>query len=487
MSNRRLPIGVIGGGPGGLAAACTLAARGHSVVVYEARGRTGGKAGTIEVDGFRFDAGPTSLVMPRVFERIFAEADRDFGDYVALERLAPLWRGFLPGGETRDLPADPDAASAAFGGLLELSRRMRAAAERRLFWRPVGRLADMVGGAAGGPLAALSDLATLRIGRSLGGVVASHVRDDGMAGLLQTFATANGMLPVEAPALVCARFAEALEGGSWYPRGGMAALVAALETLARDLGVAFRTRTPVARIAVDRRRVIGLVTEKGEMQPLSAIVSAVDSDRTYRELVGDRLGRSLAGGRRPARQRSAFLLCLGLDRRYPHLAHENVVFSAAGDGTAEDPTCHVTAPAGADPSAAPSDGEALRVLVHVPPCRAGDDWAVLAPAWRRRILDKLARDAGLSDLDKRIVRERIVTPADFAARFGMDGALDGNRGRTRFRGALRPGNRCRLVDGLYLAGETAHPGPGVSSAAMSGWIAADALHRDRIRAAAGQG
>jgi diapolycopene oxygenase len=70
-------IGVIGGGLGGLAAACTLAARGHKVVLFEANAWAGGKAAVLEEGGFRFDMGPTILTVPRVLRRIFAEAGRD--------------------------------------------------------------------------------------------------------------------------------------------------------------------------------------------------------------------------------------------------------------------------------------------------------------------------------------------------------------------------------------------------------------------------
>ena len=41
------PIGVIGGGLGGLAAACTLAARGHHVMLFERNAWLGGKAAVL--------------------------------------------------------------------------------------------------------------------------------------------------------------------------------------------------------------------------------------------------------------------------------------------------------------------------------------------------------------------------------------------------------------------------------------------------------
>ena len=48
-------IGVIGGGLGGLSAACTLAARGYAVTLFERNEWLGGKASVLEENGFRFD------------------------------------------------------------------------------------------------------------------------------------------------------------------------------------------------------------------------------------------------------------------------------------------------------------------------------------------------------------------------------------------------------------------------------------------------
>ena len=64
-------VAVIGSGLGGLSAACTLAARGYAVEVFEKNAWLGGKAAVLEEQGFRFDMGPTILIQPSVLRRIF--------------------------------------------------------------------------------------------------------------------------------------------------------------------------------------------------------------------------------------------------------------------------------------------------------------------------------------------------------------------------------------------------------------------------------
>src|SRR5919201_6001344 len=115
--NSRDRIAVIGGGLGGLAAACTLAARGHAVVLFEASAWLGGKAAVLEADGYRFDMGPTILTLPAVLERVFAEAGEKLGDWLDLVPLDPQWRCFFPGGDVLDLHADTDRTAGELDGL----------------------------------------------------------------------------------------------------------------------------------------------------------------------------------------------------------------------------------------------------------------------------------------------------------------------------------------------------------------------------------
>src|SRR5215207_6781953 len=105
-------VGVIGAGLGGLAAACTLAARGHSVTVLERNGWVGGKAAVLERDGFRFDMGPTILTVPSMLRRIFAEAGRKLEDSLDLVSLDPQWRCFFDNGGVLDLSSDREQMQA---------------------------------------------------------------------------------------------------------------------------------------------------------------------------------------------------------------------------------------------------------------------------------------------------------------------------------------------------------------------------------------
>ena len=121
------------------------------------------------------------------------------------------------------------------------------------------------------------------------------------------------------------------------------------------------------------------------------------------------------------------------------------------------------------------------MLVHTPYLRPHHDWSTMFAPYRKRIIEKLVQTAGLEDIEDRIVVERFLTPQDINDRYHvLDGAIYGLASHGRLFGAFKPSNRSPDVEGLYLAGGSAHPGPGMPMVLMSGWIAGDTVDKDRL-------
>jgi len=498
-------IAVVGSGLGGLAAAATLAARGYRVTLFERNTWLGGKAAVLAERGFRFDMGPTILTLPSVLGRIFAEAGRDLRRELDLIPLDPQWRCFYEDGSTLDLTADPErmaatldafapksGAAEGYRRFLEVAERLHDISERFFFWRSVGSVRDTFDAGTTFKASVLGDLLALRFGRTVAGTVRKHVPEPRVAQMLDHFTQYVGSAPDASPAVLCGIAHMQTEEGIWYPKGGTRAVPEALRRLALGLGVEVRTGCGVRRILTANGAVSGVETDAGERLPFAAVVSNCDSVRTHRELLeGVREARAFERRRKYEPACSGVVLYLGLDRAYPHLLHHNFVFSNDPEEEfaaiyrrgepAADPTCYVCAPAATEPEVAPAGGEALYVLVHTPYLRPHHDWKKMFPAYRRTILDKLAKTAGLEDLEKRIVFESALTPEDIHTRYHvLDGAIYGLASHGRMLGAFKPGNRSRDIRGLYLAGGAAHPGPGMPMVLMSGWIAADVLDQDGV-------
>ena len=99
---------VIGSGFGGLGAAVRLAAKGYDVEIFEKRDKPGGRGYVYEMDGFKFDGGPTVITAPFMFDDLFALAGRKREDYVKFVPLDPFYRIFNSEGRPFDYNGNPD-------------------------------------------------------------------------------------------------------------------------------------------------------------------------------------------------------------------------------------------------------------------------------------------------------------------------------------------------------------------------------------------
>ena len=496
------PIGIIGGGLAGLSAACVLAARARKVTVFERNDWLGGKAAQLRGDGFRFDMGPTILTIPSVLRRIFSEAGARLEDYLELVRLDPQWRCFFDDGSVLDLAQNPNAmaqtldafapgtnSGARYREFIDYSARLDGISQRHFFYKPIGGLRDMFEWKVSFDPKMLGDVLAMRMGRSVAGTVRAFTPDPRVAQMIDHFTQYVGSSPYGSPAVLCGIAHMQTHEGVWYPVGGTRAVPEALVKLATELGVQFRTGTKIEKILSRGGEVTGVLTDAGEEIALSTVVSNCDSVRTHRELINDVAGAAFERRRKYEPACSGVVLYLGLNKRYEHLAHHDFVFSRdpheefdwiykKGE-PAPDPTCYLAATTCTEPGTAPTDGEALYVLVHAPYLRPHHDWKRMLPEYRRVILEKLKRTGQMPDIESRIVFERALTPQDIHDRYHvLNGAIYGLASHGKFLGAFKPGNRSPDLRGLYLAGGAAHPGPGMPMVLMSGWIAADTLDRD---------
>jgi 1-hydroxycarotenoid 3,4-desaturase len=502
---------VVGAGIGGLASALVLAARGLDVTVVDAQAAPGGKMRQVNVDGAAVDSGPTVFTMRWVFDALFAAANTRLEDHLQVEPLAVLarhaWRGQSGDGSDAarlDLFADPERSADAVAGFAgpDEARRFRAfcAEAQRLYRTLEGpyirsprpslpRLVADLGPRGLGTLAALGPMATLA------GRLAHHFRDARLQQLLGRYATYTGSSPWLAPATL-ALITQVELDGVWRVRGGMHAVARALALLAEGCGARLLFGRTVQRVLVEQGRVSGVQLASGERLAADDVVFNGDVNA----LAGSLLGSAAAGAapRVPTADRSLSAVTWSLHvatSGFPLTMH-NVFFDYDYASEFEDIFGHGRLPrrgtvyicaqdrddhAALSPARTDPQRERLLALVNAP--ALGDSMHNEGPAaaLSTEEIDRceqrsfqLLQACGLS-VQRTAVQTVRTTPRDFERLFpATGGALYGRASHGWFAQFKRQGSRSRLP-GLWLAGGSVHPGPGVPMAAMSGLQAAEAL------------
>lgn len=491
--NSNEKIIIIGGGIAGLSAAIRLAAAGKSAVVYEQNGTVGGKMSEVTAAGYRWDTGPSVITMRHVLADLFAAAGRQLEDYVTLLPVEPLTRYFYQDGTvldvTRDLPRMLDQIEALSAGDGEgYLRYLAHAAKIHRITGPVFIYDEppTVGTFLQTPPHHVLQIDALKtMSRSIERFVkGKHLRQ-----MLMRFATYVGASPYLAPGTLNVIAHVELNGGVWYPQGGIYQLAVGMVRLAQELGVEIQLNAPVQEILVQDGRAQGIRSD-GAVIPATAVVANVDVTTVYQKLLPHevgQIGRKAAKMGRADTSCSGFILLWGIEGEFPQLAHHNIFFSQDyqqeftqifGDKVMpDDPTVYVSITSKSDADHAPEGCENWFVLVNAPAVSTAWDWQTEATRYRDVVLAILAKHG--VDLSGRIRYEQIMTPHDLEQNTGaFRGALYGRSSNDRMAAFQRPHNRCPDVAGLYFAGGTTHPGGGVPMVTLSGKVAADLVLRD---------
>ncbi|MFZ4816739.1 MAG: phytoene desaturase family protein [Phototrophicaceae bacterium] len=484
---------VIGAGIGGLTTAIRLAAQGWQVNVYEKNPQVGGKMGEFRADGFRWDTGPSVITMRHVFEELFSSVGRKLTDYLTLRPIEPLTRYFYPDGTVFDASGDLGRTVGQIGAWDErdvegyLAYLAYAAKIHRItgpvfIYNDPPKITDIL-------RVPLPDMPAVDPLRTMSQAINSFVHSPKLRQLLGRFATYTGASPYRAPATLNVIAHVELNGGVWYPDGGIYSIAQALARLAGELGVTIITGCAVQAILTDQGRATGVRLADGTTVPADSVIANLDVALVYERLLPPNNGNAaqLQALTEAEPSCSGFVMLLGVAGHYPQLAHHNIFFSP--DYPAEfiniferglppdDPTIYITATSKSNPNHAPEQHENWFVLVNAPAYDARYDWNSQKAHYRQLVLDKLA-GYGFDVRDK-IRSEHLLTPIDLERLTGARrGALYGMSSNSRWSAFRRPHNRAEEVRGLYFVGGTTHPGGGVPMVMLSGKAVARMIQAD---------
>ncbi len=487
---------VIGAGLGGLSVALRLRKLGYDVDVMERTDQPGGRAAVFERDGFRYDAGPTVLTIPFLFDELFALFDEKRDEHVEFLPVKPWYRMYDAEGRTFDYGGtaedmyreiarfNPDDV-AGYQRLLAHSKELFDEGFTRLGDYPFDRFSSML---TVGP-----KLFQLNAIQSVWRFVSRYLQNDSLRRFFSIQPLLVGGNPFHTPAVYAMIHYLEMNWGIWYPRGGTGELVRQMVQLGERQGVRYHFNRTVNRIHVVDGRVARVEMADGESCDVSLVVANNDPPMVYRHLIDPEHRRKWTNRRldRLKYSMGLFVVFFGTDKPYPDLAHHSILFGPRyrellddifeGGILADDPSLYLHRPASTDPAMAPAGKDAFYVLAPVPNLQASIDWDTAGPQYMDLILNELERRV-MPDLRRHVVSKFFTSPRYFQDQLQTAHGTGFSIAPIMRQSAwFRFHNKSEDVDGLYFVGAGTHPGAGMPGVVTSAKVIERVLQRDGFR------
>ncbi len=476
---------VIGTGFGGLAAAIRLGARGYRVTMLERLDAPGGRAYVHRIDGFTFDAGPTIVTAPFLFEELWTLCGKRMSDHVELRAMDPFYRIRFDDGSVFDTNGDPEFMRREIGrmspGDVEGYERLHAASHDRYHFgfevlgnTPFSSFAAMA--------KALPKLAMFRSDRSVHAMVSSYLKDPRLRTALGFHPLFIGGNPLTITSMYTLISSLERKWGVHFAMGGTGALVKGLADLVEGQGSTIRCNATVAEILVEKGVAKGVRLENGEVIRAQLVVSNADVAHTYGKMIAPQWRKRWTDRKIEKTDYSmgVFVWYFGTNRRWDEVKHHTIVLGPRYEGLLEDIfknkylasdfSLYLYRPTATDPSLAPAGCDSFYALSPVPHLDSGTDWTTMAETYRAAVEARLEATV-LPGLKGSVVASRLTHPLDFQNRLlAYKGSAFGSEPRLLQSAWWRTHNKSEDVENLFFVGAGTHPGAGLPGVLASARI-----------------
>ncbi len=483
MSSKSVVI--IGSGFSGLSAACFMAKAGWQVTVLEKHSIPGGRARKMEVNGFTFDMGPSWYWMPDVFERFFDLFGKSVNDYYSLKRLDPSYRVYWPDGGT-DIPADYAALQKVFeqiepGSSKQLDAFLKEAEYKyktgmqNLVLKPGRSILEFL------EADVIKGVFKLDIFSSMKKHVASYFKNEKLRELMEFPVLFLGALAQDTPALYSLMNYADIKGGTWFPKGGMYAIVEGMFSLAKELGVNFLFDQNVKQLEVNKKNITNIHTDK-QVIKADVVIASADYHHVETKLLAKEY-RSYSDQYWESRTMapSCLLYYVGLNKKLKNVRHHMLFFDAPFQQHAEkiykmkewpdEPLFYVSVTSLTDETMAPHGQENLFFLVPIAAGLKGDS-EEKREHYFKMIVQRMEEQVG-EKFSENIIYYKSYANSNFVNDYNsFKGNAYGLANTLMQTAILKPSIKSKKVKNLFYTGQLTVPGPGVPPSLISGEIVA---------------
>ncbi len=481
-------ISVIGSGFSGLSASAMLSAKGNSVTVFEKNDSIGGRARTMQANGFLFDMGPSWYWMADVFERYYNLFDHTASDFYELKKLDPGFRVIFGVGDHIDVPEDFDQLCSLFesiekGSAVSLKKFIKQAEYKYkvgmsdMVYLPGHSIKEFMS------FALLKDAINIQLFSSFKNHVRSYFKNPRLIAIIEFPVLFLGAIPKDTPALYSLMNYAGLKQGTFYPMGGFGKVVDAFKKIAIDSGVMFKTSENIEELYI-QNGTISHIRSNGIRIETDAVIASADYHHIEKELLpkeyrtyDDRYWNKKTFAP------SSLIYYLGVNKKVDKLIHHNLFFDENIEEHAEEiykskqwpskPLFYVCCPSKTDPGVAPEGSENLFLLMPISIGLSDDEET--RERYYNIMMDRLCKYVG-EDIRPNIVYKKSYSVSNFISDYNAyKGNAYGLANTLRQTAILKPKMKSKKVQNLFFAGQLTVPGPGVPPSIISGQIAATEL------------
>lgn len=486
MKNKTI---IIGAGPGGLVAGLILQHHGFNVEIFEKNKIPGGRNSYINIDGHKFDVGPTFLMMKYILDEVFTEIGLKTEDHLNLTRLSPMYRLYYKDKEM-DIYEEKDKMKKEieknFPGEGKSLDKFYKIEERRFKYLMPCLQKDYSGVLKYFNKYFIKAIPFFSIPKTLYQILGNYFKNEDLKISFTFQSKYLGMSPWQCPAAFAMIPYVEHAMGIYHVEGGLSNISEKMAEIFIKIGGIIHYNKKVEKVFFKEKAAKGINLNDGTEIKADDVIINADFGYAMNNLIPDGLIKKYSKEKVANKKYSCstFMLYLGLKKEY-NIKHHSIIFAPqykknveeifSGKMSGENISMYIRNASVTDKTVSPEGKSQLYILLPVPNKKLGSEinWEKEKQEIRNIIIKTLKERLGLKDIEEQIETEKIITPNEWVDEYNVffGATFNLSHNLTQML-SMRPHNKLEEVNNCYLVGGGTHPGSGLPTIYESGRITA---------------